>query len=38
VSLADVLVEPARAQRDFEAEVVVDRASGDETVVHGVLA
>ena len=28
--LADVLVEPARAQRDLEAEVVVDRASGDE--------
>ena len=36
--LADVLVEQARAQRDLEAEVVVDRASGDETVVHGILA
>ena len=35
--LADVLVEAARAQRDLEAEVVVDRAAGDEAVVHGGL-
>ena len=34
--LADVLVETARAQRHLEAEVVVDRAAGDEAGVgHG---
>jgi len=38
VRLADVLVEPPRTQRNLEAEVVVDRTSGDEAVVHGALA
>ena len=35
--LADVLVEAPRAQRDLEAEVVVDGPAGDEAVVHGGL-
>ena len=33
--LAHVLVEAPRAERDLEAEVVVDGAAGDEAVVHG---
>ena len=32
--LADVLVEPAGAEGDLEAEVVVDGSAGDEAVVH----
>jgi hypothetical protein len=36
--LPDVLVEPPRAQRHLEAEVVVDGTAGDEAVVHGLLA